>query len=372
MWLVLLGLLACDRVPRNIDDSFEVDRFLSQQNYAAACVGLKNRADPSVRTYTARQLVKHEMKGAPRKCLCAALYDAEKHTAGLAVAKGIEGSRRDDLAGCLAPALTDPEVEERAKVAAALGRLNSPVGFEALEEVVKSAPEPGLRAAAAAAVKNSARARHTLVAALKSDKDVGVRAAAARALGGRQQDEVVKALGDVLDEPGVPTEVRAAALGALVESGAPGAATQVCQALMRDNDVTMRQGAARAFHGSKKRLAIDCLKRRLMSNEDNPAVRTAAMEALGASPSDRAAEALCDLIAPMMKQYVTHTIAEETAGVNIVRYQNDRDWEQSYACVQKALDSGGLSCYARNHLGRWMNDLGGKASTPLCPGMKRN
>ena len=65
-------------------------------------------------------------------------------------------------------------------------------------------------------------------------------------------------------------------------------------------------------------------------------------------------------------------MAYEIEGADIVRAQNNRDWERSYACVAAAIRQGGYSCYGRNYLGHWMRDLGGKASTPLCPGMRRN
>ena len=62
-------------------------------------------------------------------------------------------------------------------------------------------------------------------------------------------------------------------------------------------------------------------------------------------------------------------IADDVPGFNIIETQNNRDWERSYECVEKALEQGGYSCYARNHLGHWFNELGGSASTPWCEGM---
>ncbi len=96
------------------------------------------------------------------------------------------------------------------------------------------------------------------------------------------------------------------------------------------------------------------------------------MESLGASPSDKAADALCELVHPVLKQYVTDKIAEDTQGVDIMTFQNNRDYERSYDCAMAARNKGGLSCYAKNHIGRWINDLGGKVHRPLCPGMEKN
>ncbi|MCB9678752.1 MAG: HEAT repeat domain-containing protein [Alphaproteobacteria bacterium] len=368
---LLAFLLGCDVVPRRIEEPSEVDKFLSMQNYASACVGLKNLDDDGLRTYTAQQLVPFDTRGDARRCLCDALYVADAHRADLAVALGVQNSKRDDLAKCFAPALSDPAVEDKDKVAEALGRIGAPAGFEALEAVVKSDADVATRAAAARSLKPSSAARHTLIEAVLNDPDPTVRAAAAEGLEGKTQDEVVSAIGKVLDDD-TDNNVRAVALRSLMVAKAPGAMTKVCRTLMNDEDATMRVGAAKALHGTKSATGIACLKDRLLEKEENPAVRTAVMEALGASPSDKAADALCDLIHPVMKLYVTDKIAEETQGVDICTFQNNRDHERSYECVNRAYNKGGLSCYARNHLGRWVNDLGGKAHRPLCPGMTPN
>ncbi|MEZ4319632.1 MAG: HEAT repeat domain-containing protein [Myxococcota bacterium] len=370
MFLLAL-LLACQVVPRRIEEASEVDKFMSQQNYASACVGLLNLDDDGLRTYTAQQLVPLETTSVARRCLCDALYDADKHRADLAVALGLQNSKRDDLATCLAPAVSDPAVEERTKVAEALGRLGSAAGFEALEAVAKTDSDPAVRAAAARSLKPSTKARHTLIEVVLNDPDASVRAGAAEGLEGKTDDEVVSAIGKVLDDD-PDNSVRAVALRSLMVAQAPGSMTKVCRTLMEDADATMRVGAANALKGTKRAAGIDCLKRRLLEYEENPAVRTAVMEALFASPSDKATDALCELIHPVLKLYVTDKIAEETQGVDIVAFQNNRDHERSWECVNAAWKRGGLSCYARNHLGRWVNDLGGKAHRPLCPGMVAN
>src|SRR5690606_29312082 len=105
--------------------------------------------------------------------------------------------------------------------------------------------------------------------------------------------------------------------------------------------------AVKAAHGTKRPEVLTCLKKRLLANEESASVRTATLKALGASPSDDAAKALCDGIGPFLRMYVKDQIAERMSGVNIVEIQNNRDWEASYACVQKALGQGGYSCYAR-------------------------
>ena len=142
-----------------------------------------------------------------------------------------------------------------------------------------------------------------------------------------------------------------------------------CKMMMEDPDERVRDQAVRAFHGTKRASAIRCLEKRIMTREESSMVRDSLFKALGASPSDKAALVLCDAIGPVMQMYVTEKLQDHTPGTNIIETQNNRDWERSYDCVSKALRRGGYSCYARNHLGHWMNTLGGKASTPRCPGM---
>jgi hypothetical protein len=105
--------------------------------------------------------------------------------------------------------------------------------------------------------------------------------------------------------------------------------------------------------------------------ETSGTVREAILATLGASPSDKAADILCDIVGPWSRMYIKGQIFNQITGSDVVKAQNDRDYERSFACVQKALRSGGYSCYARNYLGHWMKELGGSAATPWCPGMVR-
>lgn len=369
-WSVGSVLMGCTVPPRHVESEIEVDGYLAQRAYASACVGLQNRNNDGLRTYTAQQLVRLPSERVANDCLCAALYDPLKHVVDGATAMGLAGSKRNELAKCLAPSLIDPLVEDRPRVAALLAGIDAEAGYQALEDVTNSGEGPEIRAAATRGLLYSSRAQDRLAELVLQDEDPGVRAAAAEALAGRKDPKIVQTIKQVLAEEQV-VEVRAAALRALVTSDAAGSRDLVCKTLMEDEDARMRIGAANAFRKSEDRLAIDCLKRRLLEEELNPAVRTEVMEAIESSPTKHASNALCALIAPMMKLYVKDVIAEETPGVDIIKFQNNKDWERSYECVERALQSPGLSCYAKNHLGKWMRELGGKAARPLCPGMKR-
>ncbi len=369
--LGLVVLTACEIPPRFVQTSAEVDALVLQKRYRSACVGLE-AADETVREHTAHALEDLPHISLVNDCLCTALYDAEAHEADAAVARGLASSGRDDLAECLAPALDDPAITgaDRAAVVASLGGLEAAGAYSAIEGLLKD-PDPAVRANAAAALRPSKGAVEALIDALATDSDPTVRAAAARALEGKRSDNVVSALVRAVRED-TDGSVRGDALTSAVASKAPSANDLVCRAMMEDTDERVRLAAVKVFHGTKSRAALKCLDKRMATEEESGAVRQALLDAVKASPSDDAAEMLCRHIHPWARLYIKDKVAPDIEGHNIARAQNDRDWERSYECVQAALNKGGLSCYARNYLGKWMNELGGKASTPWCPGMVKN
>ncbi len=369
--LGLAVLTACEIPPRFVQTTAEVDAFVLQKRYRSACVGLQAN-DDTVREHTAKTLEVLPHVQVVNDCVCAALYDAEKHTTDSAVARGLAGSERDDLASCLAPALDDGAItgEDRARVVADLGGMEAASAYSAIEGLLKD-DDPAVRANAAEALRPAKGSVESLIDVLASDPEASVRAAAARALDGKRSDQVVTALVRAVREDS-DGGVRGDALTAAVSSRAPSSNDLVCTALLDDEDERVRVAAAKVFHGSKSRVALKCLDKRMTTEEESGAVRQTVLDAVKASPSDEAADMLCRHINRWSRMYIKDKVAPDIEGHNIVRAQNDRDWERSYDCVQKALRQGGLSCYARNYLGKWMNELGGKASTPWCPGMVKN
>ncbi len=367
----LAVLTACEVPPRFVQTTAEVDAFLLQKRYRSACVGLAAN-DETVREHTAKVLEGLPHVHVVNDCLCTALYDAETHQVDWAVARGLAGSQRDDLAGCLSPALDDAAIqgEDRALVVAGLGGMEAASAYEAIEGLLGDA-DPAVRANAAEALRPAKGSVKALLGVLANDSEPTVRAAAARALDGKRSDQVVTALVRAVRED-ADGGVRGDALTAAVSSRAPSSNDLVCDALMHDPDERVRVAAAKVFHGSKSRVVLKCLDKRMTTEEESGAVRQAVLDAVKASPSDEAPDMLCRNIHRWSRLYIKDQVAPDIDGHNIVRAQNDRDWERSYDCVQAALRQGGLSCYARNYLGKWMNELGGKASTPWCPGMVKN
>ena len=364
-------LAACEVPPGAVKTSAEVDGFILKKRYRSACVGLVAN-DESLQEHTARALVSLSHVRVANECLCDALYDAEKHTVQFGVGAGLAASGRDDLAECLAPALHDEAIRgpQRARVVHTLGLMEAPGAYAAIGGLLAD-PDPEVRARAAEALRPSKDATEALCGALANDAEPSVRAAAARALSGRKVDAAIDALvaSAARDPDG---EVRAAALASAVETGAPAGDDMVCAAMMDDPDERVRVSAIQQFHGAKSRSSLKCLDRRMTTPDESGAVRQALLDAVKASPSPEAADMLCRHINAWSRMYIRDKLAPDIEGHNIARAQNDRDWERSYECVQRALSQGGLSCYAKNYLGKWMRDLGGNAPTPWCPGMVKN
>ena len=379
--LVLQG--ACD--PRFVDSSEQVDAFLAHNRLSAVCVALKNDRDDSLREYAAKKLAPNKDQQVATDCLCDAIYDAEFGTVDAAVARGIAGSNRGDLAQCLMPAL-DPS-NDKMTTASGTPESNAPdrvltvqlmagIGgseaYGAVAHLLKTSKSPDVRTAAVHGLQKERDSHEELLLdVLKSDIHAPARAAAAKVFERSKSEPVVAALLDRLanDEDG---GVRAAALKSVVKLKLDTTDDMVCKAMMEDTDERVRDQAVRSFRGSKRSVAIQCLKRRLLTKEESAVVRASTLNALYRSPSDEAALVLCHSIGPFLRMYVKTGIADSLPAVNIIEQQNNRDFERSYECVQKAIRQGGYSCYARNHLGQWMNELGGKASTPWCPGMVKN
>ena len=370
--LLLLLLSACDLAPRYVERTSEIDVFIARQAWSSACVGLRME-DEALKRYTAERLVEYAHLPSVQGCLCDALYDGEEKEPDMAVATGIAGSEHDALATCLLPAFSESELEpdERVELIRRVGALEAKAGYEALKSIAQGDGLVEARAAAAAAMRPCGACVGTLLELAKEAGEPGLRQAAVEGLNGRKEDKVFRALRTIAggDADG---GVRAAALEALGGDKNTGTDTLLCDALMGDDDERARAAAAASMHGTKRKRLLQCLKKRLNEEEPAASVRETALAALGASPSDYAADTLCESIGPFLRLHVKDKIADRIPGTNIIEVQNNRDFERSYECVGKALRQGGYSCYARNHLGHWYKRLGGKASTPWCPGMPRN
>ncbi len=408
-WLSIagIGLAVAGCEPTYIETSAEVDILLAQQRYEAACKAFKNDREHKLREYTAGHLAKHPEVEGVTACICDAIVNWRHGPYDDSVLAGVSGTRRDDLVACALPAFEKAEGEDRPKLVTQLADIGAPAAFAKAAELAKAASEPAPVRVAAVRALTPVRAENAdiLLDRLTTDPDPTVRAAVAEVFEGATEPPVVAAIVKAAreDQDGL---VRAAALASVVKLKLPETDAMVCDAMMNDPDERVRDRAVRSFKGSKRDEALDCLERRLTTREDSPLVRestlTAIMGRMSAytgktvtweqaleskeslvpeklswgptaiysSPTDRAAKILCDNIGPFLRMYVGDLPVTRMEGADIVKYQNNRDYERSYECVQKAMSQGGYSCYGRYYLAVWMNDLGGKATKPTCAGME--
>lgn len=360
--------VACDIPPPRVDGAGQVDTFIVQGKFKSACVGLKNKEDDQMRRYTAVKLVEYPEEEAASECLCNSLYDSEMGEWDSFIASGIKATKRDDLALCLAEAMKDTSIEQREGVVTALGSIHATAGYQAIAEVSASEKDPYVKEAMALALRSSEEHVDLLITMLTTDKEPKVRAAAAKSLRGRKDAKVISAIVKAVknDDAG---EVRASALSSMNRKSSPEVDEMMCKAMLDDPDEAVRLAAVKLAKGTKRKATLECLSKKSKQEEESGAVRSQMLETLKASPSPLAADILCDAIGPWSRMYIKDKIFNQIAGSDIVKAHNDRDWERSYQCVQRALNSGGYSCFARNYLGHWMNTLGGSAATPWCPGM---
>jgi hypothetical protein len=361
-------LAACEFTPNHVA-SRDIDDALINGRYKTVCKGLEMK-DDKVREYATEKLVEVQEPIAA-ECICKFLPGQEfvPGTDGWdpAIARGLTGTDRDELATCFADLVARPDLPRRLEAVSTLARIPARAARDALANVATSPGEADQRAAALKAIAADPVYKDRILGLLSGEPDPAVRAAAATGLGGLKDDVTVNALVAAAtgDKDGV---VRGAALVAVRQSGHPAADEMACKAMMEDESPDVRRAAVMSFQGTKRKEPIACLRARALAFEEDSSVREAMLTVLKSSPSDDAALILCDAIPFWMKSYVKEEIPEKLPGTMIVKAQNDRDWERSYACVQRAVGQGGYSCFARMHLGNWFRELGGNTHVPECPG----
>lgn len=373
---VTIGLLtACE--PGRPETSAEVDIFISQARWNAVCNGFKAEKDDSLRTYIAQKIV--EVGGdnpEATKCACEAVMDYPFGPYDVAVVDGFKGSQRDDLTACVLPALDamgEAESEEVVRLVTQIGDLGSEAAYSKLAELLADSGRPAeVRAAAARGLMPVREAyRSQLLAALGSDPAESVRADVAATLENEKDEGVVAALVKAAreDDSGL---VRAAALKAVVKLRIDETDAMVCDLMMNDPDERVRDRAVRSFKGSKRKVALDCLKKRLLTEEKSPKVRESTLKAIYASPDDLAPRILCDAVGPFVRMYVGEVpVHKQPGGADILKHQNNRDYENTHDCAKRALAQGGHSCWGRWYLADWVERTGGNAFKPTCKGMDK-
>lgn len=361
-WLVCL--VGCG--PGYVETPAEVDNDILQGNFEEACYGLRAE-HPEVRRHTAEKLAEHPDQPIATQCTCVALYDPESGRVDTDIARGLDGKKRDDLATCLTPAFADERVADKVGLAELVGNMKAEAGWALLANVAKSHADPAVRAGAVHGMRFATSQQAALIAVLGSDSSADVRAAAAKALGEQRTPESRAALEQAAGND-AEAAVRIAAV--LAMKNMEGFEAAACRVLNADADPGARHAAAIALEGIRKKdVVVPCFHERLIHEEPSEEVRAQVLKNLVVLRMPEANQVLCDDIGPYLRLYVKDAVPPEGAAWDILKAQNDVDFENSYACVEKAMRQGGYSCYAKYHLATWNAALGGKAKPRACPGM---
>lgn len=365
----LLSLVSACEITPNFVASRDIDGALLNGRYKTVCRGLEMKED-KVRQYATEKLAE-VTEPIAQECICEFINGREfvSGTDGWdpSIARGLTGTERDDLATCFVDLVKKPDLPRRLEAVTTLARIPARVARDALADIATSPGDAEQRSAALKAIAADPNYQPRILSLLASDADPAVRAAAATGLGGLKDETTVAALLKAAtdDTDGI---VRGSALVAVRKSGHPAAEEMACKAMMDDPSADVRRAAVASFQGTKRPEPIACLRKRALALEEDSSVREQLLIVLKSSPSDDSAKVLCDAIPFWMKSYVKKDIPEKLPGTMIVKAQNDRDWERSYSCVQKAMGQGGYSCFAKMHLALWFRELGGSTYVPGCPG----
>lgn len=366
--LVGLTLSGCDIPPSFVENS-DIDAAMARSSFATVCKGLEMK-DAATRSYAAMKL-KSVQEPLAAECVCQFVVEG-KEGWDPAIAEGLKGTQRDDLAGCFAEVVKKPDLGKRLEAVVALAMIPAPSARAALDTVAKEAgADSEVRVAAIdKGIGGDTAYQATLLQLLADDSDASVRAAAAAGLSGIKGKEVMAALQGAYENDSEGA-VRAKALLSLKNSGFRDADDLLCSAMIEDESPAVRSAAVGAFHATKRKKAIACLRNKALSLEEDGSVRQRLLTALKASPSQDAADVLCDAIPFFLQNYVKEALPEKIPGTDIAAMQNDRDWERSYECFGKAYARrGAYSCPAKMYIGHWYREVGGTAHIPKCPGIE--
>jgi len=137
---------------------------------------------------------------------------------------------------------------------------------------------------------------------------------------------------------------------------------------MDDPAPEVRMVALGMYKGTKRDVALDCLRKRAFTDELDGKVREKILEILKSSTADGAADILCDLVPHWLATYAADDVVYKVPGLQVMEAQNDRDWRRSLECAQKAnAQRSKMDCYGKQYIAHWINELGGKAWPPPCP-----
>jgi hypothetical protein len=370
-----LVLGACDMTPDFVSIE-DVGGAMQLGRYSVVCKGLEME-DEETRAYAAGRLNGLELPEA-QACVCKHGIDLEAGTFDAAILNGLGTTNRDDMLSCFLKGLDVPHMEKKLDLVVALARTNAPSARTRLQDLVfDSKAEGELRARAAGSLSGQGDGDYQakLLGVLKEEgENLGeVKSAVAMILKTNDSPEVSVALLSVSTGEENPPALRSSALESLYRIDFAAHQELLCTAALSDPDPEVRLTAVKQFHGPRKNKKgtgeLACLKKKITTEEKDGNVRQAVLDAIKASPRDEVGKVLCNATPWWVRTYVKDKHPDRMVGANIIAAQNERDWENTEACLRKAYNAGGYTCHGTQYIAAWASDyIYFNPRVPECPG----
>lgn len=358
---MLLLLSACFSVAPSFVTKGDIDKAMGTRDEQVLCVGLTMK-DAETRSYAAEKIVTIDKMSST--CLCDHLrYEGAWDAA---VLEGARKAKDDSRAGCVATLLDDAAATDRPGLAKALLDVKIPAVRARLVKAATTDADPLVQAAALPVLTGTKDAGEIklLTDGLATQPTPWVLAAVKTLAGQVAAAPALKSVASTHSD----AAVRAAALDAFHQAHTEDFPAVVCEVMMKDADPAVRGAAIRLTQSSRDATVLGCLRERATTEEPDAIVRLTLLQTLAKTAAPEAAAILCDAVPFWVRTYVKDAAVTEKSAEDILFYQNDRDFEQSYGCAEKAVKAGGYTCWGKAYVGARFQEFGGKAGFPRCGG----
>ena len=370
--MILALILACSSMESSSGpvSKGDIELAVARKDLRKICAGLQ-MDDPEVQAYATEQLRIFDPNDT-KDCLCTHLPDPENgFKAG--VAEGLKGERRNALASCFTDLVLKPETKNRGQAIVALANIPAPIVNKSLMDLATNTQDdPKVRAQAILAV-GGYDDNFDDIAMLWEDNEPLVKAASIEMLGIHTKQRGARQLiKEALESE--TAEVRAAAMQSYYNHVRRKADETLCTSMMEDPSPLVREAAIRAYVKTTRKEPIRCLRKKATTLEEDRDVRAALLHTLKMAdgPAEKPAFAvLCDAIPFWLQNYVEDKLPEEDPETDIVKMQNDLDYENSEKCFAKAYATRkGYSCHATKYISWFYKQVIGSETlyVPACPG----
>lgn len=348
----------------------DLENAVPQKDLSKLCAGLK-ATNPEIQQAAAENIRIFEPEQT-KECICAALADTG---AGLreGIIRGMKGEKRNAIATCVAEVVKNPATPGRDIAISLMADIPAPMINKSLMELaMNSSDDKAVRASAILAV-GGYDDNYDDVASLFAENDPQIKAAVVEALGRHRTQKSAKLLiKEALTDSS--EDVRAAAMSSYAVHSKNKSEEILCKAMMEDESSKVRAAAVKAFRKTTSVSAIRCLREKSMTLEEDRDVRAAILDSL--KMAEGAAEkpaytVLCDAIPFWLRNYVTDKLPEEDPETDIVKMQNDVDYQNSEKCFAQAYSQRkGLTCHATKYISWFYAQVSGQKDlyVPACPG----